>query len=306
MRTPLLALLIGSAAWAQRPVAGPFLGFLPASGELRQLAGAPGAALIGAHLPLGAAANALSVSPEQDYVLALSAETGSLISIDRDGASHDLGAALSGANRIEISPRGKSALVWNAASSKAQIWKGLPGSPTAGGEIDLAALPASPRSLAISDDGEVVLAGVAESLYLVKGDGSAAPLSASGHLDALAFLAGNHDAVAADTAGNRLLLIRNADGSGETKVLAENLQPALVAVSRDNRKAYATTSAGIIWSVDLQSGETHQTDCGCAITSLQRLSGNALFRLTGDPSNPLLLFEDHEAGPRILFIPAER
>ena len=93
-----------------------------------------------------------------------------------------------------------------------QVFAALPSDASPLSEFEVAE---NPSALAVSDDGSIVLAAASESggaaLYSYDASGSSRRLLAATQIGSIEFLNGSHDAVFADSAENKIFLLRDAD-----------------------------------------------------------------------------------------------
>lgn len=99
-------------------------------------------------------------------------------------------------------------------------------------------------------------------------------------------------------------------GSGYTLFLAgkgEGISgPVAVAVSGDNRQiVIANSQPGSVAQVDISNGTVTAVPCECAVVGLQRLDGNAVFRLTEASEGLVRVFDGDAAEPRIVLVPGD-
>lgn len=308
----VVLVVLAAPAWPQDLVIdGPLLGyvFAPRLGGLQPLLGIPGAAQVGGMLDLGWTLSSAEVSPRQDYALAVAAPDGQILVVNLQRgrmAVRPVPGARPGADRIRLSPRGAFALLYYQESRTAELLTGLPDSPAPAGRIDLAAMPDPPEALAVSDDGLVLAAG-AEFLFLLRPADAAQPLARVGRVADMRFLEQSRDAVIADEGRNELLLVRDAGGSSELRVLAGERdgisQPSAVAAF--GRRVFAANRAArTVLALDASGGVASQFPCDCAPARLDPLHGPAVFRLTESGEGPIFLFDGGGEEPRIVFVPA--
>src|SRR4029079_9721310 len=111
---------------------------------------------------------------------------------------------------------------------------GHPSAASAQSELDIAD---ASGAVAVSDDGSIVLAAASESggaaLYSYDASGASRRLLTATQIRAIEFLNSSHDAVFADSAENKVFLLRDAS---DVSLLADVDQPTALAASRDNRR----------------------------------------------------------------------
>jgi hypothetical protein len=183
-----------------------------------------------------------------------------------------------------------------------QVFAGLPSDASPLTEFDVAD---APGALAVSDDGSIVLAAASESggaaLYSYDASGTSRRLLTATHIGSVEFLNGSHDAVFADSAENKVFLLRDAS---DVSLLADIDQPTALAASRDNRKIFVASSASrSLTTISLADGTSVSTACLCTPITLARLQGGDVFRVTDIGDGPSWLFDTSGAEPRVVFIP---
>lgn len=296
----LLAVLAVACLSAESQIEGPRLGFVydPQASAIRPILGIPGSALFGG--PIASDLKDAIVSPSQEFAIGVSGDGSAVqILVFADAKLRPLPGAHAAPDQIVLSPNGAAAAL--VSGSHLQIFSGLP-SDNATAEFDLAA---APSALAISDDGAVVLASIAEAdtfaLYSYAADGSSRRLLTAGQTGSVAFLNRSHDAVFADAARNQVILLRDA---ADASIVSNVDRPTAVAASLDNRTILVASSAAqSITTVSLADGVSISTPCGCTPVTLARLQGGAVFRVTGVGDAPAWLFDSSGPEPRVFFIP---
>ena len=300
-RFSLIAVLGGACLAAESQIEGPKLGYIydRQAAVIRPILGIPGSALFGE--PLSSELREALVSPSQDFAIGVFGDDSAVGILNFAGAKlRPLEGARPAPTRIVISPNGTSAAI--VSGIHVQLFSGLPGNATAGAEFDLAAEAAA---LAVSDDGELVLAAIAESdiaaLYSYSKSGAAHRILAAGKIRSIEFLNRSHDAVFADELESKIVLLR---GGADASLVASIDAPTAVAASLDNRKIFVASSASqTITSLSLEDGTSVSTACGCEPVTLARLQGGAAFRITDRSDGPAWIYDTGGAEPRILFIP---
>ncbi|MEO8128160.1 MAG: hypothetical protein ABI822_13750 [Bryobacteraceae bacterium] len=300
-RFSLIAALAGASFAAESQIEGPRLGYIydQQASLLRPILGIPGSALFGE--PLSSELREAVVSPSQDYALGVSGDDSAVAILDLAGARlRPLKGARPSPTKIVISPNGASAAV--VSGTHVQVFTEMPGNATAGAEVDLVAEAAA---LAISDDGELALAVIGESdvmaLYSYSKSGAAHRILAAGKISSVEFLNRSHDAVFANEAEGKIVLLR--DGTDASLAGAVEA-PTAVSASLDNRRIFiASATTQTVTSLSLEDGTSVTTPCGCEPVALARLQGGTAFRITNRTDGPSWIFDAAGAEPRVLFIP---
>ena len=316
VRLGLLALALSTTAKSQAPrMSGPILGYVfdPALEGVRPIYGIPGAATLADPIELGAPLYDAAVSPTQDYVLAFAGPDRKLALIRLAGDSTAitlLPGAWPDSGRIVLSPTGASAGLYEPSGSRLQTITGLPQAPSLAGVYDLSTLPGEATALALGDDGSAVLAAAGGNIFFLGPDEPPRFLCSAGEISAIAFFHGSTDAVFSDRVRNTVYRLRDPAGSREMTLLAGEQdgisEPVSVALSGDNALVFiASRGRAAVGMAPATGGPLAQVPCGCSPTTLQRLHGNATFRLTEPSSMPLWLLET-AAEPRVVFVPPAR
>lgn len=280
------------------------MGYLFDSGAraVRPILGIPGASLIGEPLELGAAVE--SASPSQEWSLAVIADTREVKLVQlRNGAvtMRPIEGVSPAPGRIVFSPSGSAAVLYQRDARALEVITGLPGA-TATRRIDISAWDGEPTSLAVADDGGLVLAGLPGlGILSISGDDfRVIPYDVP--VSAIAFAPRGSFALAA--AGTSVFLLRD----GELQELAGgDLPPVDVALSADTARAFVAYKDGTIRVIDIANGAARQISCRCTPTAMRPLAGSSVFRLNEISDNgPVLLLDGSEAEPRVWFVPLDR
>ena len=301
-----LAALLG--AQSQNSINGPVAGYLfdQAAQTLRPILGVPGAALLGDPIRLGLKLAAAYVSPGTDSAIAIALDNSPHFFTISGGVFQEVpvnGLASGSSYLVAFSPSGKALALYSGNS--VQVITGLPSAPAVGGSVNLASLGV-PGSLALSDDGTVLLVSVANSVHLFGSYADLGKLMDTGASPAIGFGPGGHDAAVSDTNAG-VVLFHNLTGSGTSQIIAppgQNIAPssALAFSANANTIYVASSSTQTITSLDLTSGFIERLPCGCSPTALARM-GN-VFRLTELTKDPVWLLDSPEGDARIVFVPA--
>jgi hypothetical protein len=282
----LICAVCSMAAWGQ--IASPALGFVPEGFGIRTMQGIPAAGAIGPILPTGRKLAMITVSPRQNYVLAMDAETGEVVLVTPTGATSVVAGAAAHPDSIAVSPSGSSAVLWVDSTNRAQIVTGLPGLPSIR-EIDMGAIDAT--QVAVSDDGNWIAAGApgGTDAYLFAGNGSMTTIPIGDRVTGLAFFY-NRDALAIATP-SQILTADPVSTGPLVQVASANPEPdaggfavADLAVSSDNQRI-VFAGGNLITSIYLATGAVSTLDCECEVEGLFGLGGS-IFRLTNPDFPP--------------------
>ena len=126
---------------------------------------------------------------------------------------------------------------------------------------------------------------------------------------AAAFFHGNSDAVAIDRSSQSILHIRDVWNSGTIWTLAGQQESvsesAVLAVASDNRRVIVADGPSCrVTALALDGGTPAVLQCHFRPTRLDRLRGNAVFRLTDAVDGLIWLFDGDASESRFVFIPA--
>jgi hypothetical protein len=197
-----------------------------------------------------------------------------------------------------------------AGAGKIQVVGGLPDAPEVKREVDLAAIGSATSAVAISDDAQTLLVAAEDGALFVAGpDGNARVVASFGHVRALAFLPRSQDVLVADDAENAVYLLRDAGSPGQLLRLAGEQDgvaaPREVGASRDGRRAVVMNGGSReLIVLDLAGGPALTVACEVGATSLERLDGNAVFRLTEAAGREVWLLDGDWPEPRVVFVAA--
>lgn len=297
MRTLIFSTLLCGALSAQ--VGGPLIGYVPEGAHIRPMYGLPAAGAIGRALDAGRDFSLTAIAPNQNFVLATTADTGEVtVYKPGSGLSTVSGAAIR-PDALAISPSGTSAALWFPLTGKLQIVTGLPDSPSVR-TIDASFLDASPLSIAVSDDGQWAAGLWSSGVYAFGPSSVVIPLQTDSGVVALSFFHNNHDLALATA--SRATTIADVGGATQTSVLydysALGLSPRAVATSFDNRVTVVADSAGTL--VNIANAAATMVNCGCSPTGLYGLGG-ALFRLNAPGRQELKIFDAAQGA--VLIVP---
>lgn len=309
-----IAFTLAWRLWAQTGLHWPVLGFVYDStvAGLRPIRGIPGAAVLGESLNLGRPLKWAALSPKQDYALAIASDS-EMMAVRLAGTNFPFTTmkdVRSRADMVAFSASGSVVALHSRTESRVRILTGLPDVPAIARELNFSSLPGSLTSMAISDDGRTLLAGLSTGALLVfSGEGDPRLITTLRQATAVAFLNKSKAALAVDRVLNRVYLIRDVHRSTDAVAIAaerEGIQgPVAVAVSGDNRTAYiANSRSKTVTVLDLFSERSIVVPCPCALTGLQKLNGDSVFLLTGSLNGPMWVFDGDGAHPRIVFVPA--
>lgn len=311
----VVALLVATSMAAGQDgsarINGPVLGYVwePEAQGVRAVLGMPGAAMLGPRLDFGASLHRAAIAQEAGYVLASAGPEGQ-VWLYRNLGGEVLRAPLAEApaapELILLSPAGSAAALVYGPAEPVAVVTGLPGAP----EVRRAILPAGARLWAVSDDGGSLLisvpAGEAEAIHLLDPEGGLHLLLSTGETAAAAFLAGTGEAVIADRSRDQVYWVRGAGAILPLAGPADGIsEPIAVSVSRDHRRVFvANRATATVAALDLAGGAATLLACDCKLTALERLDGNAVFRLSDLSAEPLWLLDGDAPEARVVFVPS--
>ncbi len=225
----ILLMALAAVQAASNAIEGPRLGFVfdHATKSVRPILGIPGAATLGQSLESGLDLRKIAISPMQDYVLATEGEHNQVVVLATNRTPL-VAVAVQGADRgpdqLSISSGGTAAALYYKGGNHVQLISGLPGAPRISARLYLSAGQV-PSALAVSDDGQTLLAGVADSVYWVSPSGEVPILKRLHKIVSIA-LASNHTALVADGLTNQIHRLQNVTGAVELDDVAGPKRPS--------------------------------------------------------------------------------
>ena len=300
-----------AAAQTGTALSGPTMGLVFDSSQsaLRPIRGIPGAATLGDPLNLGFALASATVSPRQDFALALRADDSSLVLV-RAGRSVAIPKTRPAPALMVFNNAGTAAALYDSGAGRVQILTGLPDAAAVQSDVDISALAGPVAALAVDDAGTSLFlaAGAAEagSLYRVAVDGTSQFLASFHSVAALRLSDNGREALLADSAAGAVYVIRELRGTGHLERIASSRDGlgSPVAVDSDSAgRIFVADQAGKVTILDRSHGSVVSLTCGCTPTGLFRLSGTATFRLTEPSNGPMWVLDASGADARIVAIP---
>jgi hypothetical protein len=262
------------------------------------------------------------------------------------GVVQNLAPVMGGApDVIEFSPRGRSAVLYYRASGRLLVLAGLRDQTPRTALANTSSLRAAASHLAVSEDGTSLLLSVPEgdaaALYVLpvsfpaepsaapNGDSPAATASArnlqaaasagSGFatrvgsfqsVSGLRFAASGSDALVADGAASAAYLIQDPSGSAHITMLGSARdglsQPLAIEAMDAGPVLVANAGTGRLTMLYRDGTPAVSIACGCAPVVLQRLAGNAVYRLTEPSKGPMWLLDAGGHELRIVAVPPGR
>ena len=310
----VMAVLLAGVAAAQTGTAlsGPTMGLVFDSSQsaLRPIRGIPGAATLGDPVNLGFPLASATVSPRQNYALALRADDSSVVLVRAGGASAAVSGARPAPALMVFSPAGTAAALYDSGAGRVQILTGLPDAAAVQNDVDISALAGPVAALAVDDAGASLFlaAGAAEavSLYRITADGASQFLVSFRSVAALSLSSNGREALLADSAAGVVYAIRDLRGAGNVETIASGPDGlgAPIAVESDSAgRVFVADQAGNLTILDRNHGSVLSLPCGCSPAGLFPLAGTATFRLTEPSGAPMWVLDASGANARVVAIP---
>jgi hypothetical protein len=285
IRSLTLSICAASAAFAQ--VGGPVLGYVPEGAAIRTMYGLPAAGAIGSAINTGRDFSRIEISPQQNFAIATTADTGAAVVVDPVKATVTAIAGVSAnPDVLAVSPTGTAAALWFTSLGRMQVVTGLPASPSV---ATMAApfLNSTPTAIAVSDDGQWAVGVWSAGVYAFGISANIMPLQTDPGVAALAFFHNNHNLAIATAA--RATSIADVGGANQASVLYDYSQQSLllqgilpkgIGASFDNQRVLVADAAGKLVNITVAGSSANIVDCGCSPSGVYGL-GDAIFRLNG-------------------------
>jgi hypothetical protein len=278
--------------------------------------GLPGAAALGSALSLPGDLTSVEISPTQTYLIA---ERGAndppaLLSLGSAGAGPELtiSGAFSRSDRVEFSLSGSAAALYSVSMQRIQVITGLPGAPQVSQQFDVSSFPAPLVSLAVSDDGTALLAGVFDlntrGIYFISAGNGIRRVASAKFPAAVRFVSQADSAVVADSEANQVLLLSDLTGAVTSSVLAGAADgartPNQIEVIAGGKAALVSNegSDGLIW-IDLTNSKLTPVSFRFRVEGLQAVAGAPLVFISSEPAS-LWLVNQTTGGPSVTYVPA--
>ena len=283
----LAAVSTASAQQMRRPVLGWI--FDSSSGQIRAIAGVAGAAIVDDVLPLDQRFRFAAVAPGGGLAIAESEDQVALVRWSTGAPSMlVLDEALRNIDRVIFSPTGKVAAL--RSGQYIQVWTALDDRPVKGTEME-----SDGEVVAISDSGAVAISR-RSAVIVREAPGSEWTVYEGADVRSLAFRPLSGELAIADFASGEVLVSSN----GLTRGIRTIERPMALAYSADGQTL--NIAAEQSWAaVNLSSSDTRSIPCRCAANGMQRMRGNAIFRL-GEGSKGVIQMIDADAGEPRLFV----
>jgi hypothetical protein len=276
------------------------LGYLtgPGPAEIRPIFGTAQRPQLGAPAAVPTSAQKLYLPPRQQYVLLeqSAAEPLAVWALHRAIAHNEnpepiaLPGVMAHPDLVVFSPRGDAAALYSQAAATLQIITHLPAEPSTGRQISMAAL-GTPSQLAITDDGALVVAALADQrLVFSFGGATWQPLTTAYTPQAWTFVPNTHDLAISDMAQKTIVLLSNlSETSKMVRVLSPDVAADRLAVTKSGDQLVAANSiAGQVWTIDLKTAALTPRDGFAKVDTLSSLRDGLTFLLSASPSISVL------------------
>jgi hypothetical protein len=308
----ILAAGILSMVLNAQDIRGPMLGFVPDAGgtQVRPVLGIPGAAGLGARLPLASSLSRIKVSSGQEHAIALRDRDARIVVVDllsNPPSVRPTELPVGAADLLFLSPTGSTAVAYGTESSVVYTIEGLQRDQKRMrlGVWDLSRIPGRPVAFSASDDGELVLVKAEVGAWILGRDFS---WRVPAEDPIVAFVPGRRDVLVADNSTGDIFLIKDVGVSYERRPVfsatRDNGEFAAVAASADGKRVFAAAVSGTVTIVDLMTGSVDKISCQCRPVILEPMKGLSVFRLTEVSREPIMVLDASSANPRMGMIPS--
>jgi len=320
-RTLLLMAAGAGVLGAQTPVGGPSLGFVfDAHGQtLRPVLGTAGASLLGDPLNASAPLSRASISLRQNVAIGNDGGWKAFSLTPTGPSASGLGPVvlpdgLAAGARLAVSENGTAAAFYDADNSVLSVVTGITSSSMAASSVSLAALPGAITSLAVSDDGALLLsASVAdggESLVWIGQDGSMRQLASLQASASIVLWNKGANALVVDRAANQVWKIQDPGNNAALTLLASDADgvngPTGASLTSDGKRLWiANAGARNVLGIDTATRETVALNCAFDLTAVAPMADGQSFRLNELDNGPLWILDSAPGtDPRVVFVPA--
>jgi hypothetical protein len=300
----------------------PLIGYVfdAGAGQIRTIAGTPGAARVAEAVTLDTAVQQVLIRPAGSYAVA-SAPAGATLmlirGLDSQAASTPITGSIANFKSGAFSPSGASAILYGSECACVQIITGFPDSPGVSRTIDATGLPGDVAALAVNDTSSLAAVAISGSkdgsssgqvlVFNINTTDPASSISASAPA-AIAFSPSGKDLAIVD-AGNRLLSVAYdvAGGGAILNILGEAdglTTPAAVAFASGNL-LLTGDSAGQTYLTDLQTNQTTSVSCYCKPSIVEPTALKSTYRLTGIDTGALWILTIGDTDAHALFVPVD-
>jgi hypothetical protein len=306
-----ILLIFAAALPAAETIGGPVAGYVAgaAKAELRAIAGVPGSFGYSDPLPMPEGTTRVRVAPGQDFALAEQQDAAPAALVFSAGnVDHVtvLEGVMPAADWVAFSNGARSAVLFSAGNSRLQVVTGLPDAVRVLMDLDPSALPETPTSAAVSDDGNLVLVASTQSVFVLQ-PGQAPRLVFSGtRIRSVAVMRNGVDAAVADDGAGSVHLLSTPATAPSSRVLASGLYLlGEMCPSADGATLFvARPGARTISWIDLASGGVDSIGTDVPFSAFTPLRNRDTFLISAKPGQPGWVFYRDGGAGRVVFIPA--
>jgi hypothetical protein len=187
---------------------------------------------------------------------------------------------------LSFSPRGEAVALYSEGPGILQILTHLPAQPRVSSQLSTAQFGKLSR-LAISDDGQILVAGFSDGTFEVHtSERGWQPLQIGYKPEAWSFLPNSHDLVISDVVLKAVVIQpRIEDSAKPLRVLAQDIQVDELAISRSGGAIVAANkTSGHVWNIDLQTETATLDEVLSGKGKLAALRDGFTFVITNPPS----------------------
>jgi hypothetical protein len=299
-------------------VGGPVLGYVfdQATHEIREITGIPGAALIGRLIQTEFPIRSAWISPKQAIALGQSpGEDLYMVNLAENIASCKLiGTLNSQITKVSWSTSGTSAVAITKNLDQLLLLHTANAFSPSLQEVALRGLQGEITALAVSDDGQSILAGLkgedGTSLQAILPDGSLLPIASLPSVSALAFQPGGKDLFVADRIGNSLYSVKGIPSNPQVSPLVfkdlELANPAALAFnSRGDLLAVGNSAAPFLSILDFKRFQAFRIESKLTLDQWTPWPSGDVIQLQEYSGGPLSLLQLTPEGSRLTFVPAD-
>lgn len=297
----------------------PILGYAldVAQGRFRYIAGIPGAAAIGPLIGSPMQFQKAWIAPGEGFALAepVGAASPGLVLCQFQSASlsvEKMPSIRQSPDLVVFSPIGGSAALYFAATKNVVKITGLPLAPKISSPVDLSMFPMELTSLAVSEDGGILLFGFSgNATGVVYSSSAASPFrqaAVADHATALTFIGAGNNALLADRDRSQIVLLENITGNVLALPLAGEaegvIRPTAIQTLPNSPLAVITSrESSHLCILNLEDRTLQQCPLSITASALQPLRGSQMLQLTNFAGGPLWMLDHSSPEPRLLLIP---
>lgn len=283
-------------------IAAPALGFVAGDGQLRAVLGSKAFPAIGEALALPEGVKRVLVAGGQRHALV---ETGEgWLAVPVGGTPFAAIPVLKRQARLAaLSPSGTAAVFLLQESATIVAVGGLPSAPRVAFE---SGVEDGVRSVAVSDDARVVLAGRAGAVLILRPNQAAGSVQA-GMPSAISFVANGTRAMIADQESNQVLSLDMTDSGATVSRMAGSGEgiDAPVALAFDSHASNAVVlNRSSVVILPANGGPAHTLRCDFTPTEITPLAEHRLFGIRGGDGSGTWLLRMDAPEPVLLYVPA--